>query len=138
ESKVFNLPTLPGDHEFYKYARVFGDDLDGFIQWCRLKRDHEGIGGEKVRVLTAHAVKGMEFRCVFMVGLEKGLFPLASEPLREEENLFYVAMTRAIDRLYLVYSHEPSCFIDRIPEDLKAFRSMGGGKKAPRQMVLFD
>ena len=138
ESRLFNLPTLPGDHEFYKYARVFGDDLDGFIQWCRLKRDHEGIGGEKVRVLTAHAVKGMEFRCVFMVGLEKGLFPLASEPLREEENLFYVAMTRAIDRLYLVYSHEPSCFIDRIPKDLKAFRSMGGGKKAPRQMVLFD
>ncbi len=138
ESNLFNLAPLPQDHEFYRYAILFGNDLDGFIQWCRLKRDHEGMGGEKVRVLTAHAVKGMEFRCVFIVGLEKGLFPLAKEPLRDEENLFYVAMTRAIDRLYLVYSHEPSCFIERIPEVLKVFHGIEDKNKAPRQMMLFD
>jgi DNA helicase-2/ATP-dependent DNA helicase PcrA len=62
---------------------------------------------DKVSLLTIHAAKGLEFRLVFLVGLEEGLFPEirdnGREPLdeREEARLFYVALTRARERLYL-------------------------------------
>ncbi|MDR1085899.1 MAG: UvrD-helicase domain-containing protein [Deltaproteobacteria bacterium] len=62
---------------------------------------------DKVNLLTIHAAKGLEFRLVFLVGLEEGLFPEkrdATEPVlddKEEARLFYVALTRARERLYL-------------------------------------
>jgi DNA helicase-2/ATP-dependent DNA helicase PcrA len=74
-------------------------------------------GGEEdaVSLMTVHAAKGLEFDCVFVCGLEEGLFPIHSssrssadpfapssrELLEEERRLFYVAMTRARDRLTL-------------------------------------
>lgn len=67
--------------------------------------DEENVG-DFVTIATIHAVKGLEFKCVFVVGLEDGIFPTSrssyeSASLQEERRLMYVAVTRAEKRLYL-------------------------------------
>ena len=58
-----------------------------------------------VNVMTAHASKGLEFKCVFIIGLQEGLFPhqksIKADLVEEERRLMYVAMTRARERLYM-------------------------------------
>jgi DNA helicase-2/ATP-dependent DNA helicase PcrA len=97
--------------------------LDGF--------DH---AVEKIRLMTMHASKGLEFKVVFIVGCEENLIPLHVEGLQcdheEERRLFYVAMTRAQDRLYFTasakrvlygrfYQNQISPFLRTIDERLK-------------------
>jgi DNA helicase-2/ATP-dependent DNA helicase PcrA len=82
--------------------------------------------------MTLHAVKGLEFRTVFIAGLEEGLFPLSrslEDPseLEEERRLFYVGMTRAKERLFLSYARQrrrfgdmlnmSSRFLDEVPKE---------------------
>ncbi len=90
--------------------------------------------GEAVTLMTAHSAKGLEYRVVFVVGLEEGLFPhsrslMDLEEIEEERRLAYVAITRAMDRLYITYarrrlifgqsgSSAPSRFLAEIPENL--------------------
>jgi DNA helicase-2/ATP-dependent DNA helicase PcrA len=85
-------------------------------------------------LLTLHAAKGLEFPVVFIVGLTEGTLPHSRsfddpEAMQEERRLLYVGITRAKDRLYLVYSFhrsafgypepvEPSRFLDDIPDQL--------------------
>jgi len=87
-----------------------------------------------VNLMTAHAAKGLEFPVVFMVGMEEGLFPhsrsmMEKDELEEERRLCYVGITRAKEKLYLVYarrrlyfgqraSNPISRFIADIPENL--------------------
>ncbi|MBR1908962.1 MAG: ATP-dependent helicase [Lachnospiraceae bacterium] len=58
-----------------------------------------------INVMTAHASKGLEFKCVFIIGLQEGLFPhhksIRAGFVEEERRLMYVAMTRARERLYM-------------------------------------
>lgn len=66
-------------------------------------------GQEAVQLMTVHASKGLEFDCVFIGGLEEGLFPHDQsvgerDGLEEERRLMYVAITRARQRLYLSYA----------------------------------
>ncbi|MBC7602218.1 MAG: ATP-binding domain-containing protein, partial [Ramlibacter sp.] len=66
-------------------------------------------GQDAIQLMTVHAAKGLEFDCVFVSGLEEGLFPsersmTENEGLEEERRLMYVAITRARKRLYLSYS----------------------------------
>ena len=84
--------------------------------------------------MTLHAAKGLEFKHVFIVGLEEGLFPhsrtlLDPTEMEEEGRLAYVGITRAMDKLYLTYarsrmwfgqrnSNTISRFISDIPESL--------------------
>ncbi len=76
-------------------------------------------GIKDINVLTAHASKGLEYRCVFIIGLQEGLFPhkkSMDENIEEERRLMYVAMTRAIERLYLCalsseHGKRPSRFV---------------------------
>jgi len=86
--------------------------------------------------MTAHSAKGLEFPVVFLVGLEEGVFPHTASSrdaggLEEERRLFYVGMTRAMERLYLTCARErrrygprsfavPSRFLREIPESLIA------------------
>ena len=90
-----------------------------------------------VTLMTAHAAKGTEFPVVFIVGLEEGLFPHQrsmgeKEGIEEERRLFYVGMTRAKERLYLIYTRRRlyfghrsanplSRFVNEIPENLIEF-----------------
>ena len=90
--------------------------------------------GSAVTLMTLHAAKGLEFKNVFMVGMEEGLFPhsralMEPEQMEEERRLAYVGMTRAMDKLYLTYarrrlyfgsrSNNPvSRFVTDVPESL--------------------
>lgn len=138
ESSLFKLPHLEKGHVLYDYANIFGSDVDGFIQFCKLSHDQGALTGEKVRIITAHAAKGLEFKCVFIAGLTQGIFPLADSPYLEEQNLFYVAMTRAIDLLYFVCPHQAdSVFLEKIPQE---YCCLLEETKRPRteQLLLFE
>lgn len=81
--------------------------LEDFLQSVSLLTDNDRDDeADSVTLATVHGVKGLEFRCVFVVGLEDGLFPIASaivndDDLQEERRIMYVAVTRAKERLYL-------------------------------------
>jgi DNA helicase-2/ATP-dependent DNA helicase PcrA len=78
--------------------------------------DDLDFAADKISLLTMHAAKGLEFRLVFVTGLEDGLCPLKLESRGlggledEERRLFYVAVTRAKDKLYLTRSRYRSIF----------------------------
>ena len=73
-------------------------------------QDKGGDDRDAVLLTTVHASKGLEFRVVFCVGLEEGLFPhrrsLAEGGEEEERRLAYVAFTRAKQRLVLCYANQ--------------------------------
>jgi DNA helicase-2/ATP-dependent DNA helicase PcrA len=90
--------------------------------------------GPAVSLMTLHGAKGLEFRVVFLTGLEEGVFPLnqtLAEPdeLEEERRLCYVGITRAREQLYVTHTWRrllygsyqdslPSRFLKEIPEEL--------------------
>ena len=90
-------------------------------------------GQDAIQLMTVHSAKGLEFDCVFITGMEEGLFPHENsmsdrEGLEEERRLMYVAITRARKRLYLSHSQTrmlhgqtrfnlKSRFFDELPED---------------------
>ena len=70
--------------------------------------DKEG-DGEKVTLMTVHSAKGLEFRNVFVVGMEENLFPSgmagdSPRAMEEERRLFYVAITRAEEHCFLSFA----------------------------------
>ena len=126
--------------------------LDEFLQDVALISDQDTMT-ESVNaptMLTLHAAKGLEFGAVFIVGLDDGLLPHSRsfdepEEMEEERRLFYVGITRAKDRLYLVrsvqrggpfdrlragsgYAEEtyPSRFLDDIPPNLLIGKARAG------------
>ena len=84
--------------------------LSEFLESITLSSDTDEIGNSgAVTIATVHAVKGLEFKVVFVVGLEEGIFPItralnSNYELEEERRLMYVALTRAEERLYLSYA----------------------------------
>lgn len=84
-------------------------DLGQFLEMITLSSDTDEIGqGGAVTIATVHAVKGLEFKVVFVIGLEEGVFPISrafnsNHELEEERRLMYVALTRAEERLYLTH-----------------------------------
>ncbi len=93
-----------------------------------------GNSNDALQLMTIHAAKGLEFRTVFLTGLEQGLFPSElsmheAKGVEEERRLMYVALTRAREHLYLSYAHTrmlhgqtrygiPSQFLNEIPSEL--------------------
>lgn len=123
--------------ELRRLAAEFQEQgLDAFLERVALVSDQDTIeaSANVPTLLTLHAAKGLEFRIVFLVGLVEGVLPHSRsfedpEEMQEERRLFYVGITRAKDRLYLVYPQsrssfgfaepvEPSQFLDDIPADL--------------------
>ena len=118
--------------------------LSAYLQQITLLTDADDKDehADTVKMMTIHAAKGLEFSCVFAVGLEEMLFPNAMsintrEELEEERRLFYVVITRAKQRLWVSYANtrykfgqvvqnEPSRFISELPED-HIDRSYAGG-----------
>lgn len=111
---------------------------------------------DRVSLLTMHAAKGLEFAAVFVVGAEDGLTPFSwgtedeeTQDEAEERRLFYVAMTRAKDRLYLsrtaqrpwrgqLRSLPPSRFLGGVPADLAMRLAPQPRRRAePQQYRLF-
>jgi DNA helicase-2/ATP-dependent DNA helicase PcrA len=104
------------------------EGLLSFLEHIELDRSLEQgdeNATDRVTLITVHNTKGLEFRRVIITGLEQGLFPRSDktgEDLEEERRLFYVAVTRAMDELYMtscaqrrIYGHtefcEPSLFL---------------------------
>jgi DNA helicase-2/ATP-dependent DNA helicase PcrA len=117
--------------------------MDEFLENIALISDQDTIEeGNAPTLLTLHAAKGLEFGAVFIVGLDDGILPHSRsfdepEQMEEERRLFYVGITRAKDKLYLVRSIQrggrgsfeetyPSRFMDDVPADLIAGRTRTG------------
>ncbi len=115
--------------------------IESLISDAALSSDQDFLKNSQkgVRMMTVHAAKGLEFDNVFLVGLEEGLFPIQNNifsgslefknPYEEERRLFYVALTRAKNNLYLSFANfrrifgdvkinSPSRFLSDIPEEL--------------------
>ena len=81
--------------------------LEEYLQMLSLMTDaDETDEGDYITIATIHGVKGLEFRCVFIVGLEEGIFPslrsdTTTADVEEERRIMYVAITRARERLWL-------------------------------------
>ena len=121
--------------------------LGSYLQQITLLTDADDDKGESdsVKMMTIHAAKGLEFGCVFVGGIEETLFPNSMsintrEELEEERRLFYVAVTRAKQRLWLTYANsryrfgqlvqnEPSRFLDEMPEAFIDKSYAGGGAR---------
>ncbi|MBC8043321.1 MAG: ATP-binding domain-containing protein, partial [Rhizobacter sp.] len=112
--------------EFLSLAKAYIDrnpetpTLKTFLQDVALTTDTEqkDSDGNMVSLMTIHAAKGLEFPVVFVTGLEEKLFPLyPDEPkeLEEERRLFYVAMTRAKEKLYLLHARNRYRFGQSLP-----------------------
>ncbi|WP_028950808.1 ATP-dependent helicase [Sulfurihydrogenibium subterraneum] len=115
-----------------------GKTLTEFLEESSLSQAQDNLEDtNKVKIMTVHAAKGLEFNTVFVAGLEDGIFPSGrsfDDPtqLEEERRLFYVAITRAKERLYLTYAKErrsfgnksvptkPSQFLKDIKEHIKS------------------
>jgi len=124
--------------------------LTEFLQDVALISDQDTLteGQNAPTLLTLHAAKGLEFGVVFIVGLDDGILPHSRsfdepEEMEEERRLFYVGITRAKDRLYLVrslqrggrgYAEEtiPSRFLDDIPAELVSGKGRAANSRSSR------
>ena len=110
-------------------------NLSRFLEDVSLQTDidHWNDSENRVTMMTVHSSKGLEFPVVFIAGMDEGLFPIFGSlddknELEEERRLFYVALTRAQEKVYLLYATNrrrmgsetingiPSRFINEIPE----------------------
>ncbi|MBI5235011.1 MAG: ATP-dependent helicase [Deltaproteobacteria bacterium] len=119
EAGIERCPTLP---HLCRYAERAGKDaLRAFIEETLLmeEADNLDIVVDKVSLMSIHSAKGLEFPVVFIVGADDGVMPLrfknSASDVEEERRLFYVAMTRAKDALYITREgKEPSLFLDEL------------------------
>ena len=118
---------------FLEEKKREGSTLSEVLQEVSLISQEEE-GSSAVSIMTIHASKGLEFSVVFLPRLEEGILPHEKstkdiQELEEERRLFYVAITRAKDLLYMTYTKDkdkkPSRFLSDIPKeflDLSAFK----------------
>ena len=146
EDRIENLEELVTaavaftNQDFGNHNNVDGeteqDLLTQFLSHASLEAgEHQAdVGREALQLMTVHASKGLEFKAVFISGLEEGLCPheqsaYEANGLEEERRLMYVAVTRARQRLYLSHAQSrmlhgqvrpgiPSRFLDEIPDEL--------------------
>jgi DNA helicase-2/ATP-dependent DNA helicase PcrA len=133
QGRLENLHELVGvGREYLQQAHE--PSLSGFLQEISLYSDQDAIRGEEslVTLMTIHNAKGLEFKAVFVIGMEEGIFPhvrsIEEQGVEEERRLAYVGMTRAEERLVLTHATSrslwgsrtfnlPSRFLDELPED---------------------
>jgi DNA helicase-2/ATP-dependent DNA helicase PcrA len=145
-----DLVKLDQLYELVSAAKDFDDQqgggLEGFLQWVALMQEGSSSDDEnKIMLMTCHAAKGLEFKRVYLVGVVDGLMPFIrhtdmeqaikspeqqSKDLEEERRIFFVAVTRAQDRLTLSHFRErlyqnntiechPSRFLNEAGETVK-------------------
>jgi DNA helicase II / ATP-dependent DNA helicase PcrA len=132
QGRLENLQELVGVAQEYQHMAEEAS-LSGFLQDISLYSDQDALRGEQslVTLMTLHNAKGLEFRAVFMIGMEEGIFPhsrsIEEQGLEEERRLCYVGMTRAQERLTLTHASArslwgsrsynlPSRFLDELPD----------------------
>jgi DNA helicase-2/ATP-dependent DNA helicase PcrA len=133
QGRVENLLELVGVAREYQ-ERADEPGLSEFLQQISLYSDQDDLSAERslVSLMTLHNAKGLEFRAVFLIGMEEGVFPhsrsLEEQGLEEERRLAYVGLTRAKERLTLSHAASrslwgargynlPSRFLDELPQE---------------------
>tara|TARA_Y100001933_G_scaffold35219_1_gene30231 strand:- start:149 stop:2551 length:2403 start_codon:yes stop_codon:yes gene_type:complete len=136
EDRRNNLQELVNAATQYEEETENGN-AEGFLASAALTTDHESKKNlaNSVTLMTLHNSKGLEFKNVFISGLEQGLFPSyrsidSPSLLEEERRLCYVGITRAQERVFLSHARErrlwggmreatiPSIFLSEIPQEL--------------------
>ncbi len=147
ESRIQNLEELLSAAA---EADARGHSVREFVDQMALASETDEYNPDApVTLMTMHSAKGLEFPVVFIVGLEEGLFPHArshedAEELEEERRLFYVAITRAQQYLYLTHARtrrrqghpfptKPSRFLQELPRELLHALSPGERAKPARR-----
>jgi len=141
-----NLSRIENIKELRSVAALFVN-LEEFLENVSLiessnRANVHTVGG--VTLMTIHASKGLEFPVVFIIGMEEGLFPhiqsiMELAQLEEERRLCYVAITRAMEKVFLTsaqsrlyfgttQSNMPSRFLAEIPQRLVSQKGLGGNK----------
>lgn len=107
-SRIENLEEFKTVTKEFDETHEIGDELlFDFLSDMALVSDQDNVDDlDAVTLMTIHASKGLEFKVIFIVGLEEGLFPSfrsmdTEEELEEERRLMYVAITRAMERLVI-------------------------------------
>jgi DNA helicase-2/ATP-dependent DNA helicase PcrA len=133
QGRIENLQELVGVAREYQETAEEAS-LSEFLQQISLFSDQDEMveEGGRVTLMTLHNAKGLEFRAVFLIGMEEGVFPHArsieEQGLEEERRLCYVGLTRAQERLTLTHASSrslwgsksynlPSRFLDELPEE---------------------
>src|SRR3954453_20239509 len=142
ESRLQNLDELLNStREFWEQNE--GGAIADYLDSVTLMSDLDRYESQKgVTLMTLHAAKGLEFKVVFLAGMEEGVLPHSNsleenEDLEEERRLCYVGMTRAREQLYCLHAFErrlhgrfreqsPSAFLAEIPEGAKEQMRIGG------------
>jgi DNA helicase-2/ATP-dependent DNA helicase PcrA len=136
--RIENLHELVGVAREYRLETADASTA-GFLQEVALVSDQDTISDEGglVTLMTLHNAKGLEFRAVFVIGMEEGVFPHArsieEQGVEEERRLCYVGMTRAMERLTLTHtlsrtlfgrraSNLASRFLDELPAEVERDR----------------
>jgi ATP-dependent DNA helicase UvrD/PcrA len=153
--RIENLEELVGSAQEYR-ARVEEPTLAGFLEEVQLQSDQDTLASDtaQVTLMTIHNAKGLEYRVVFLIGMEEGIFPhsrsIEDNEVEEERRLAYVGMTRAMERLTLTHAtarslygrreyNLPSRFLDELPASVERERlrpaSWAGYAQSARQIA---
>jgi DNA helicase-2/ATP-dependent DNA helicase PcrA len=147
EARLENLEELIAAAEDFTRTEA-APTLEGFLDGVALVSDVDELKDAEGRVtlMTLHSAKGLEFRAVFLTGLEEGVFPHARstndpDEVEEERRLCYVGVTRARERLTLSWAlhrrihgygvGEPSRFLREMPEDQLLLLNAGRVQERP-------
>jgi DNA helicase-2/ATP-dependent DNA helicase PcrA len=158
QGRIENLQELVGVAREYQET-ADEPSLSNFLQEISLYSDQDAIRDQEslVTLMTLHNAKGLEFRAVYLIGMEEGIFPHArsieEQGIEEERRLCYVGMTRAKELLTLTHASSralfgyrgynlPSRFLDELPAAVERERlrpaswsSYGAAGVAPREDV---
>ena len=146
QERLDNLAELK--QSVYDYETTCGEEvtLEHYLSHVALFTNTDAIeAGDKAKMMTVHAAKGLEFPYVFLIGMNEGIFPSrkvrTKEGMEEERRLAFVAMTRAEKRLFLTEAdgrnldgspRYPSRFILNIDQDLLEYT------EPPREGLIKD
>jgi DNA helicase II / ATP-dependent DNA helicase PcrA len=136
--RIENLQELVGVAREYRLENADAS-VAGFLQDVALVSDQDTIADDRglVTLMTLHNAKGLEFRAVFAIGMEEGVFPhvraVEEQGVEEERRLAYVGMTRAMERLTLTHTLSRSLwgrrnynlasrFLDELPGEVERER----------------
>ena len=113
--RIENLEELVGSAQEYR-SRVEEPALAGFLEEVQLQSDQDTLASDtaQVTLMTIHNAKGLEYRFVFLIGMEDGIFPhsrsIEDNEVEEERRLAYVGMTRAMERLTMTHATARSLY----------------------------
>ncbi len=144
QERLDNLAELK--QSVYEYETTCGEEctMEHYLSHVALFTNTDSLDSKgKVKLMTVHAAKGLEFPCVFLCGMNEGIFPSRKvrtlEAMEEERRLAFVAVTRAENRLYLTRAESRN--FDGSPQYLSRFildidRQLIQFTKEPREGLI--